>query len=295
MPSTSRPVHAILLMLAAMFGFACMAIGVRMLAGEVPSALIVGWRNLLSLPLILLWTAALSRGLPQFRTTRMKNHFWRASVGVLSMELWFYSLTIMPVTLATALSFTAPIFSTIFAIIFLGERAGLRRWSAIITGFIGVMIILHPDTNGVDGKSLFVLLSSAMMAVSGVLVKSLSRTEKPETIVFYMALFMSLWSLPPAIAMWQTPTAYQLWILFLIALFSTGAHLAMTRAFIRADMVVLMPFDFTRLIFIGVMANLFFGETMDGYTIAGALVIVASTVYIAHRETRGKASVPAGL
>jgi drug/metabolite transporter (DMT)-like permease len=286
MPRASRPLQAIFLMLTAMFGFACLGVGVRLLAPEMPSALMVGWRNVLSLPIVLVWSFMLTKGIPNFRTTRIKNHFWRASVGVVSMELWFYSLSVLPLTLATALSFTAPIFSTIFAIFFLGEKAGVRRWCAILAGFIGVLVILHPDTGSINIKALIVLLASAMMAVSGVLVKSLTRTEKPETIVFYMALFMIPWSIAPALAVWQPITWHQFHVLFWIAFFSTFAQLAMTRAFMRADMVTLMPFDFTRLIFVGILAYVFFGETMDGYTVMGALIIVASTVYIAHRETK---------
>lgn len=286
MLAPSRTLQAIGLMILSMLAFACMSTIVRLLGSDMPSPLMVFLRNVVSLAIVLAWSGLLQKGVPAFPTTRLKSHFWRASIGVLSMELWFYSLTIMPLTLATALSFTAPIFSTIFAIFFLGEKAGIRRWSAMIIGFIGVMVILRPDTHGVDSKALFVLLSSSMMAVAGVLVKSLTRTETPETIVFYMALFMVLWSFFPAIPFWQEVTLYQWWLVFLIALFSTVAHLMLSRAFIRADLVVLMPFDFTRLIFVAALAYPMFGETMDSHTLAGALIIVASTVYIAHRESR---------
>lgn len=286
MPALSRTLQAIGLMVLSMLAFACMSTVVRLLGNDMPSPLMVFLRNVVSLAIVLAWSGLLQKGVPTFPTTRLKSHFWRASIGVLSMELWFYSLTIMPLTLATALSFTAPIFSTIFAIFFLGEKAGIRRWSAMIIGFIGVIVILRPDAHGVDSKALFVLLSSSMMAVAGVLVKSLTRTEAPETIVFYMALFMVLWSFLPAIPFWQEVTLYQWWLVFLIALFSTVAHLMLSRAFIRTDMVVLMPFDFTRLIFVAALAYPMFGETMDSHTLAGAFIIVASTVYIAHRESK---------
>lgn len=281
-------------MLLAMAGFAAMAIVIRLLAPEMHSTLAVALRNAVGLILIVAWVGFLERGVPKFPTARLSGHFWRATVGIVSMELWFYCLTVMPLTLATALSFTTPIFSTIFAIIFLREKAGWHRWSAVILGFIGVLIILHPGAGDVSPRAMLVLMSSAIMAVAGVLIKTLSRTEKPETMVFYMALFMLPWSVIPALFHLQPVTPYQLWLVFLIALFSTVSHLLLVRAFVRADMVALMPLDFTRLLFVALFAYVLFGETMDEYTLAGALVIVASTVYIAHREAKKKMP-PSGL
>jgi drug/metabolite transporter (DMT)-like permease len=286
MPKLSRSIEAMALMIVAMFLFACMGVAVRMLAGEMHTSFIVFLRNVMSLGIVLVWTLWLRGKRPNFRTTRMKSHFWRSAVGMVSMQLWFYSLTILPLTLATAISFSTPIFSTIFAILFLGERAGIRRWSAILAGFIGVMVTLHPDSSQMDPRVLIVIFSSALVGITSVLVKSLTRTEAPETIVFYMALFMIPWSLPPALLHWQEVSLQQLWVIFLVAFFSTAAHLMTTRAFKHTDMVVLVPFDFTRLIFIAGLAYVFFGETMDRYTLAGALIIIISTVYIAHREAR---------
>ena len=255
-------------------------------------------RNLVSFIILLPWCAYMCRKKPIFKTTRMKYHFWRATVGIISMELWFYCISIMPMTLATALSFTTPIFSTIIAIIFLREHAGWHRWSAIMAGFAGVLIILRPDVQGFSYNALMVLAASFMMGISGVLVKNLTRTESPETIVFYMTLFLVFLSLPLAFIHWKDVNSYQWWLIFWIAFFSTVSHLTMTRAFKRVDLVVLMPFDFTRLLFVSILAFIFFDETLDMQTAFGAFVIVASTVYIAHRETRHKQKVapplPAG-
>ncbi|MGE3714309.1 MAG: DMT family transporter, partial [Alphaproteobacteria bacterium] len=164
------------------------------------------------------------------------------------------------------------------------ERAGWRRLSAIFISFIGVWVILRPDIGGIDETATIVLCASMLMAISGVLVKSLTRTELPETIVFYMSLFMLLWSALPMITSWHTFTAHQLLLVCIIALCSTIAHLCMTRAFMRTDMVVLMPFDFTRLLFTAILAYLLFGETANDNTWWGAALIVVATIYIAHRE-----------
>ncbi len=286
MKQLSDTAAAIAIMLVAMMCFSAMNIAIRILAKTMPSTEMVLLRNLVSLGVIIVWETLRTRARPTFPTTRIKGHFWRASVGIVAMELWFHAVTLLPLTLATALSFTTPIFSTIFAIIFLGEKAGLRRWSAIAIGFLGVLIILRPGTGSIGADALFVIASSMMMAVAGVLVKTLSRTEKPETIVFYMALFMVPWSAPLAIMNWHGVTARELWLLLWVAITSTGAHLLMARAYKRADMVLLMPFDFSRLVFTALMAYVIFGETLDSATVTGSLIIVASTVYIAHREAR---------
>jgi drug/metabolite transporter (DMT)-like permease len=275
-------------MLVSMAFFSAMNIVIRLLSKGLDSTFIVLLRNMCSLMLIVVWSAVLQGGRPRFPTARITGHFWRASVGIVAMELWFHAISLLPVTLATALSFTTPIFSTIIAILFLGERAGLRRWGAIATGFIGMLIILRPGVGDISPDALFVIGSSCMMAVAGVLVKTLTRTEAPETIVFYMALFMIPWALLPALPHMQAVSAHQLFLVFLVSLFSTVAHLLMARAYVRADMVVLMPFDFSRLVFTAFFAYALFGETLDAPTLLGSLIIVASTVYIAHREAAVK-------
>jgi drug/metabolite transporter (DMT)-like permease len=283
-----HPLYAIGLMLAAMFAFASMTAMVRLLSESMQSTQIVLLRNLFSLALILGWSALLVRGRPRFATSRMKSHLWRAMVGFCSMQLWFYCLGIMPLTLATALSFTTPIFATLLAMVFLGEKAGIRRLSAIGVSFVGVLVILQPDSSGLAASSLLVLLSSALIAWSSLLVKSLTATDSSETIIFYMTAFMLVFSLPAGLMAWQTPTAYQLWLAFLVGFFSIVAHLLTTRALALADMVTLMPFDYTRLLFASAYAYWLFDETMGWHTLIGALIIALSSLYIAHREARLK-------
>lgn len=280
--------QAIAFMLLSMACFASMNVIISGLSAIMESGQMVLIRNGMSLVLVVGLAAIQQRGLPRFPTRRLRGHFGRATIGLISMQLWFYSMTIMPVTLATALSFTTPIFATIFAILLLGERAGWRRWTAMGVSFIGVLFILRPDISGVNMNVLYVLCASACMSVAGIFVKSLSRTEPPETIVFYMALVMTPLSLPLGIMQWK-PLPVEAWAgLLAIAFLSTSAQLMMARAYKRAEVVVLMPLDFTRLIFTSILAYLFFGEVLDRHAWFGAMIIVASTIYIAHREARLK-------
>lgn len=282
-------------MLLSMACFAGMNIIIRQLSVSMHSTQMVFIRNGMSLCIVLVVAFFLARGVPEFRTKRLSGHFGRSTMGLIAMQLWFYSITLMPVTLVTALSFTTPIFSTIFAILFLKEHAGPRRWAAMLISFIGVLLILDPDFGHMNNKVLFVFASSAAMGVAGVFVKSLSRTESPETIVFYMTIFMTPLSLPLALMHWKPIMAEQLWSLLWIALLSTSAQLMMARAYQRAQLVVLMPLDFTRLIFTSLFAYITFGEVLDAQAWVGAMIIVASTAYIAHREAKRKSAINSTL
>ncbi len=288
MLNISKNQCAILYMLVAMFCLSAMNVALRMLSTDLHFTQIVVLRHVCSIVIVLVWSAWLMRGVPRFYSKRMSGHFWRATFGICAMEMWFYSIFIMNITLVTALSFITPIFSTILAIVFLGEKAGIRRWGAVLTGFVGMLIILRPDISGVSNAGWIVIGASILMAGSGVMVKSLTSSESPETIVFYMSLFMLLWSIPVAVPYWQPFTTSQFSMAFVIALCSTIAHLFMARAFVRTELVVLAPFDFTRLIFTAALAYIFFGETVDAHTLTGSAVIVASAVYIAHREAKKK-------
>jgi len=282
------------LMVASMACFAIMNTMIRAGSEGMPAAQLVFLRNAMALAIIT--PIALAGGREALRTRRLNDHFWRAAVGICAMELWFYSLSVLPLSLATALSFTSPIFATVFALLFLGERAGMRRWLAIGVGFAGALVILRPGMGeAMDINGVVVLTASALQAVAATVVKTLTRTERPETIVFYMALFMLPLSLPFALWQWRPLDSGQLVVAFGVAFFSTAAHLLLVRAYQHAPMVVLMPFDFTRLIFTAVLAYACFGETLDGPTLVGGLIIVASTVYIVHREARTKPRVPVDI
>lgn len=284
--SVRKTLVAIGLIICSMAFFSGMNVMIRYVSEDLPTPQIVFLRNLFSLMILLPWV--LRHGSQVLQTQRMKSHFWRATVGIIGMQTWFYCVSVLPLNEATALSFTSPIFTFLFAIVFLGERPGPYRIGAMVIGFVGAMVIIRPNPNQLEPMMFLVLFATSMWAIAGMLVKSLTTTERPTRIVFYMAFFMTLWSLPLALMMWHEVTLYHALIVFGIALASTGAHLTLVQAYSRADIVTLMPFDFFRMVFTAIFAYIFFHEVADIWTWIGGAIIVGSAVAIARREAMRK-------
>ncbi len=218
------------------------------------------------------------------RTKRIKLYVWRALSGAAAMITWFWAIAHLPVTDATALSFTTPLMATVLAVLFLGEEVRFRRIAALLVGFLGVMIILRPGVEVVQPAALVVLFSCLCMAFSTIFIKRLTDTEPPDAIVSYMLIMLMPIMLFAALFVWVWPTWEQLGWLLLMGVAATLAHMALTRAFRAADVSVVLPFDFSRLIFVSIFAWFLFGETTSVYTWIGAAVITIVAVYIAHRE-----------
>jgi drug/metabolite transporter (DMT)-like permease len=283
----SPQLRAIFYILISTTAFSAMNVSVRALAGELHPTLIVMLRCLFTLLLLAPFVAY--RGVSQLRTSRLPQHVARGVVGGIGMIGWTYSVSILPVTYATALSFTAPLFVTLLAMLFLGETVGRDRWLALIVGFIGTWIILRPDAHSFDSRALIVLLTSMFWVTTGILIKSLSATEPPLRMVFYMNVFMALLAAPFGLYHWAMPSLHVCGILLIIALCSLIMHVSMVRAYALAPLVTLMPFDFTRLISTALFAYLLFGETSDMATWFGAAIIIASAAFMARRDIRASA------
>ena len=279
---------AIVFMVASTAAFSLMNAFIRMVSGEIDTTVLVFWRNFMCVFLLLPFMLAMGKG--AFKTGRISSHMARAAVGIIGMETWFHSVSILPLNQATALSYTAPLFTTLFAAIYLHEKITRLRMIALIIGFLGAMVILRPDPEHFDVRALWVMFATSMWAVAGMLVKSLTRTEPALRIVFYMSVFMSLLSLPLALFHWQWPDPHQWAIMLLIAIASLGAQVFLARAYALAEVSSLMPYDFGRLIFTAIYAYILFGETSDLTSWIGAAIIIGSAIIITRRENRKKAT-----
>jgi len=210
-----------------------------------------------------------------------------ASSGVLhllSMLAFFYGLSVMPLNDASALTFATPLFGTIAAALFLGEKVPARRWIAIAIGFVGVLIVLRPGAVPFSLGAGLVLSSTITFAGVTVLIKHLSATVPTTTIVFYQSLSVSILTALPAALVWTTPSPGNLVLLVGLGLLGTAGWLCFTRAFALADASAILPLEFARLPFVAILAYALFGEIPDRWVWIGAAVIFGSTLYIAHRE-----------
>lgn len=287
-----RPyLRGVLFMVASTASFSLMNVFIRMGAEDVPVTMQVFLRNFLTV--LVLLPLAFRNDFALLRTRRIKSHFWRATVGVIGMQVWFYCVSILPLNQATALSFTAPIFTTLVAVVLLKEKADLWRWLGIGASFLGVMIILQPG-GGFSWQSLLVLLATFMWALAGVLVKSLTSTETPLRIVFFMSMFMALWSLPPALYHWRWPTPEAWVILLAMATAAFFAQWLLAKAYKETEVVKLVPFDFGRLIFTALFAYLAFGETSQLHTWIGAAIILGCALLAIRRDAKSSAQPVSG-
>ncbi len=219
-------------------------------------------------------------------TPRMGLHAVRGFVHGISVMLWFFAMARIPIAEVTALGYTTPIFITVGAALFLGERFRIRRMIAVLIGVFGTLVIVRPGFVTIELGTLAQLAAAPLFAASALVSKKLTETEPSEVIIALMSLFVTLTLMPFAIATWRTPTVEELAWLFATATLATLGHYTMTRAYQAAEIAVTQPLSFLQLVWAVLLGYYVFAETPDVWTIAGSIVIVASATYIAHREAR---------
>jgi drug/metabolite transporter (DMT)-like permease len=220
------------------------------------------------------------------RTTKLRIHWIRAFINAGAVAAWYTALALTPLADATALALTSPLFVTLGAVLFLGEKARLRRWIAIGIGIFGALLIVRPGFQSFSFGFLFVILSIALGGGSRIFAKHLTKWDKPITIGAWVALLQIPITLVLAVYFWRWPDLFQLGMLAAVGLLVGGAHFTMTMAYNRTDVSALEPFNFMRLIIAALIGFFIFSELPDAWTWAGGAVIIASTSYIARREAR---------
>lgn len=281
------PVKAAGMIIFACIFFSSMNAIIRHVSTEIDPLEIVFFRNFFGLVAMMPWLAR--KGLGVMRTKRLGMIAMRSFWGFLAMATWFSALAIVPLSNAVALSFTAPLFAAIAAVLFLGEVIRMRRVTALAIGFAGTVVILRPGLDTIGWGEMLVIGSAATMALSIVTMKALTRTENPDSLVVWQTLMVAFVSVIPALFVWSWPSL-EMWIwLFVLGVSASIAHVAFTRAFAMADTTYLMPFDYVRLPMVALLGWIFFSEVTDIWTWVGAAIIAGSSVYVAHRESLARA------
>ncbi|MEP3203853.1 MAG: DMT family transporter [Rhizobiaceae bacterium] len=255
---------------------------VRSIGVEIHPLEIAFATSLFSFAFYLPWLAK-TRFKPM-RTAHIKIHWLRAFFNVGGVCGWYFALMMVPLADAVALSLTGPLVVTMGAVLFLGEPARLRRWIAIAIGIAGALLIVRPGFHSFSVGYWFVIFSLISTAGSRLITKHLTRSETPASIGAWMALLQVPITLALALYVWTWPTMIQLVIMIAIGLLVGGAHYTLTVAYNKADVGLLEPFNFVRLVLAATIGYFFFAEQPDAWTWVGGIVIVASTTYMSHRE-----------
>lgn len=272
------------LIVASTLFFSLMHAGVRHLgtAEDLHPFVIAFFRCLIGGGMVMAWAVYRRTPIPGFRTAGLIAT--RSAINTGAMLCFFAALTMTELATITALNFTAPLFATLGAWLFLRERLRLRRISALAIGFVGVVVVLRPSVGGDALGPLLALGSSLLWAIAMLVIKRLTDTVDSVSITAYSGIMMAAMSLVPALFFWQWPNLQQMAWLVLIAVIASGAQLCLTEAFRRTEASAVMPFDFLKLIWASALGYFWFAEVPNPWAWVGGAVIFASTVYIANRE-----------
>ncbi len=247
------------------------------------------WEMLLLRSLIalaLLFPALASSRFAAVRTRRPLGHLVRALLGACGFSLFFLTVRHIDLTLTITLGFTRNLFVVVLAALFLGEVIRLRRTTATLVGFLGVIVCMQPTADAFDPWVLGGIGSALVAAFVTVAIKQLTRTEAPLTIVFYTYVYMAAAALVPATLTWHTPSPFGLFLVLLVALFSILGQTCMVHGLRAGEATAVMPFEYTRILYAFAFGYILFGELPSASTWAGGTIIIASTGYIAYRSRK---------
>ena len=270
-----------------------MSLSIRGLGGEIAVFQIVFVRCMIGIALVMAFSAR--RGGIKIRPRQWKWLVVRSVMTTGALFCGFTAISLLPLTTATVLFFTAPLYVTILSVPFFGETVGWRRAGATVLGFVGTIVVLRPGVDGFDPNMLFAIASSMLFAGVLLIGKRLSRTDTIGTMMFYAMVIAGLGCMPLAVMHWQAPVWQEWGLLVAVAVFGTLRGFGDTKGYAMGEASVMAPFQYSRIVVVAVAAYALFDEVPDLFTVIGAAIIVASSLYIAQREAklgRGGAGAP---
>jgi drug/metabolite transporter (DMT)-like permease len=295
---------AIVFTLISSLMFAAMSALVRFAGETAPVGQVVFFRaafGIVPITLFVLFRGELSQ---MVRTRRLQGHAGRGLFSVGGMFLNFASLARLPIVDATALSFASPLASVVLSAIFLKERIRIYRWSAVLLGLIGVLVMLWPhfDPSRYGGLAITATAIGAICGLSGAIINAgaviqtrrLTATETTSSIVFYFSLFCALAALATLPFGWIMPTSMQLTAMIATGLIGGLSHIFLTESYRHAPQSVVAPFNYTTMLWALVFGYLFFGEIPVPLVFIGASIIAAAGLVVVFRERQlGKRDIDA--
>ena len=272
------------LMLISTLAFAGMHACIRLVSDTIHPFEAAFFRHLFGL--LVLLPVFFRDGFAPLHTTNLSLHVARGTVQACQGLLAFLAITLAPLAKVTAVQFTAPLFTTLAAVLILKERLSVGRIITLFIGFSGVCIVIQPGIGRLDIGTTAALISAVFFAANIILVKILAEKESSITITIYQNVIATPIVLVIAIFYWSTPTIWDLFWLFLLGAFGTIAHICLAEACKVADVTALLPFDYMRLVWAGLIGYLLFFETPDHWTILGGTVIFACGLYLLYYERK---------
>lgn len=276
--------RGVLWMAAACLFYSFIYITVRKLTAEYAVAQVVLFRSVLGGTIMFFWL--LPFGLRVLRTKRMGLYVVRVAIAYTGTLAWMYGIAGMPLADANALLFLMPLFAIIFAAVLLREKVSSDNWIATAVGFAGALIIIRPGMVGLGLPALATIWAACSFSLALVMTKSLTRTENPNAIVFYLYALMIPFAAGPAALEWQPISMSSAPWLAMLGVLTVGAQQCSTRAFVAAPANVVAPIHYLQLPLIAVLAYFIFDQSVDVWTWVGAAVICGSTYYVTRRSSR---------
>lgn len=225
---------------------------------------------------------------PMLRTSLSRRQWGlftlRGLAHSLGVALWFYAMARIPIADVTAMNYLAPIYVTLGAAFFLGEKLAARRVMAVVVALIGALIILRPGFREVGSGHLAMLGAAVVFGASYLLAKLLTDETNAAIVVGMLSIWVTVGLAPMAIAVWVPPSPKALVVLTMVALLATAGHYTMTLAFAAAPVTVTQPVSFLQLVWAVALGALFFDEGVDIWVVVGGLVILGSVTFITWRE-----------
>ncbi|WP_375175653.1 DMT family transporter [Pseudooceanicola sp.] len=279
----SRPVEGILWTFGAGILFVGVNVLVKYLGPVMPAAEMAFLRYALGLVLLV-------PAIRQIMAIRLTRRQWllftlRSVLHAVGVALWFFAMATIPLADVTAMNYLSPIYVTIGAALFMGEKLAFRRIMAIVVALIGAAIILRPGFREIGPGHMAMMIAAVVFAGSFLVAKCLSEETNPVIVVTMLSVGVTIGLAPMAAPVWVTPAPFQMLVLFGTAIFATAGHYLMTKGFQAAPITVTQPVTFLQLVWAVSLGAILFNEPVDPYVIVGGVMIISAISFITWRES----------
>lgn len=280
--SNSRPVEGILWTFGAGILFVAVNVLVKYLGPVLPAQEMAFLRYALGLVLLV-------PAIRQILRIRLDRRQWglfalRSLFHVVGVALWFYAMATIPLADVTAMNYLSPIYVTIGAALFMGEKLAVRRILAIVVALVGALVILRPGFREIGPGHYAMLIAAVVFAASYLLAKKLTDETDPVIVITMLSVGVTIGLMPLTAPVWVAPTLWHLTLLFATAVFATLGHYLMTLGFQAAPITVTQPVTFLQLVWAVVLGVVLFDEPADPFVILGGVMIISAISFITWRE-----------